>query len=382
MLLEMDVKLKRGNFVLNSQLTLDDSHTGLLGKPGAGKSTVLGLIAGNIQAQSGRIILDGKLLFDSRKGIMVPCEQRPISAVFHADFISSNERVSETLSSAFNRILAPRRLNLKFLIEIFELEAILDFPLTQLSGNERQRVALARALLKSPRLLLLDEIFTALGESYRSQLLPILRRSQDELNLPILYASQSLGEILELTEQIIVMDNGQVLRSGSLEEIAKHSGILRYLGIHQIDNILPVTITSHNLSAGITQAHCRGMTLTLRLRPELPIYGQIKVSIRANDVALSRSYITGISIQNQIKGRICALISHQGGILVQIDCGSTLLAEITLAACRQMGLMEGQEVYCLIKTQAIIYLSELDSLPHQRIVNYGKHVYYMGSDFA
>jgi molybdate transport system ATP-binding protein len=228
----------------------------------------------------------------------------------------------------------------------------------------------------------LDETFATLGEGYRSQLLPILRRSQDELDLPILYASQSLGEILELTEQLIVMDRGQVLRSGSLGEIAKHSGVLRHLGIRQVDNIIPVTIISHDHSAGTTRAQSSGLPLTLRLRPELAVNSQCKVSIRANDVALSRNYISGISIQNQVKGRICALISNTDGILVQIDCGSTILAEITRGACQQMDLMEGQEVYCLIKTQAIVYLTDLDTLPRQRIVSYGNNYYYLGLENA
>ena len=116
----------------------------------------------------------------------------------------------------------------------------------------------------------------------------------------------------------------------------------------------------------------------LKLRPELPVNSQHKVVIRANDVALSRNYLAGISIQNQVKGRICALIPNNESVLVQIDCGWTILAEITRGACQQMGLQEGQEVYCLIKTQAIIYLSDLDTLPHQRIVGYGDNYYYLG----
>ena len=65
---------------------------------------------------------------------------------------------------------------------------------------------------------------------------------------------------------------------------------------------------------------------------------------------------------------------------MQIDCGSTILAEITRGACQQMNLAEGMEIYCLIKTQAIIYLSDLEALPHQRIVNYGNHYYYLSFD--
>lgn len=75
-----------------------------------------------------------------------------------------------------------------------------------------------------------------------------------------------------------------------------------------------------------------------------------QVSIRANDVALVCRYIDGISIQNQIKGRICALIPRGESFIVQVDCGGTLLAEITPRACRSLGLREGLDVYCLIKT--------------------------------
>ena len=86
MLLEMNVKLRRGHLDLITQLSMSDSSVGLFGKSGAGKSTVLGLIAGTIQPQSGHIVLDGKILFDSRKGIMMPREQRPVGAVLQADW--------------------------------------------------------------------------------------------------------------------------------------------------------------------------------------------------------------------------------------------------------------------------------------------------------
>ena len=91
MLLEMNVKLRRGYFDLTTQLSISDASVGLFGKSGAGKSTVLGLIAGTIQPQSGHIILDGKILFDSRKGIMMPREQRPIGAVLQIDGANSAE---------------------------------------------------------------------------------------------------------------------------------------------------------------------------------------------------------------------------------------------------------------------------------------------------
>lgn len=380
MLLEMNVKLRRGHFDLTTQLSVGETSVGLFGQSGAGKSTLLGLIAGTIQPQSGHILLDGKILFDSRKGIVMPREQRPIGAVLQADCADATETVRENLNSIYHRTLKQRRLfKLDYLVGLLELGANLEQPIGRLSVGERQRVALARSLLKSPKLLLLDETFATIGHGYRSQLLPILKRLQDEFGLPVLYASQSLSEILELTDQLIVLEHGQVLRSGSLQAVAKQPGILRYLGIRQIDNILPVSIRDHDYQAGCSLAESFGLPLALPLRPHFTIGSDTQVSIRANDIALSRAYIDGISIQNQLKGRICAIIPSGESLIVQVDCGGTLLVEITPGACQSMALQEGDVVYCLIKTHAIVYLAELDALPYQRVVSHGDGYYYLSA---
>ena len=376
MRLAMNVKLRRGHFDLNTELSVNNASVGLFGKSGAGKSTVLGLIAGTIQPESGHISLNGKILFDSRKGIMVPREQRSVGAVLQIDNANFVETVRDNLTSTYNRTLKQRRVfKLNFLIELLDLESILDRSIGQLSVGEHQRVALARSLLKSPQLLLLDETFAAIGNSYRVQLLPLLKRLQDELELPVLYASQSLGEILQLTDQLAVLEQGKVLRTGSLHEIAQQ-GILNNLGIRQIDNILSVTLHSHDQADGCSRANSFGLPLILPLRPLYAIGEQTKISIRANDIALSRYYINGISIQNQIKGRICAIIPNGESVIVQVDCGDTLLVEITPRACQDMLLQEGDFVYCLIKTHAITYLTELDCQPIQKVLNHDNALYY------
>jgi molybdate transport system ATP-binding protein len=223
MLLDMNVKLRRGHFDLTTQLSVSDISIGLFGKSGAGKSTVLNLIAGTIQPQSGYIVLDDKILFDSRKGIVMPREQRPIGAVLQIDCANSTETVRENLSSAYYRTLKQRRLfKLDYLIGLLELGAFLDQTIDLLTPGERQRVALARSLFKSPKIMLLDETFSAIGNGFRAQLLPILKRLQDEFGLPVMYASRFLGDILDLTDQLVVLDEGKVLRSGTLREVAKH----------------------------------------------------------------------------------------------------------------------------------------------------------------
>ena len=380
MLLDMNVKLRRGHFNLTTEFSINASGAGLYGKSGAGKSTVLGLIAGAMQPQSGHIVLDGKILFDSRKGIVMPREQRPIGAVLQSDCANINISVRDYLTAIYRRTWSQRRLfKPDYLANLLELGAVLDVSLEQLNNAERQRVALALALLKTPKILLLDETFAAIGSTYRAQLLPILKRLQDEFALSVLYASQSLSEILDITDQLVVLEQGKVIRSGSLRDMAKQQGFLSYLGIRRIDNLLPVVLRRHDAYAGCSFADSFGLPLALPLRPHLALGSMSQVSVRANDIALSRQYIEGISIQNQIKGRICALIPGRESIIVQVDCGFALLVEITPGAYRDMALQEGDSIYCLIKTHAIVYLQELDDLPYQRVVNHGGDYYYLNA---
>jgi molybdate transport system ATP-binding protein len=375
MLLEMNVNMRRGSFDLATKMSVQDATTGLFGASGAGKSTLLGLIAGTLQPQSGKIVLDGKTIFDSQKGIIVPREQRPVGAVLQQDVIASRETVQEGLHSVYERTLKQRRLfNPGRLIDLLELGSILEQQTDELSAGERQRVALAYALLKSPRMLLLDEPFAPLGSSFKPQLLALLWRVRDEFNIPVLYASHSLGEILELTNQLIVLENGRVLRNGSYKDLAREERLRHYLGARQIENVLPVTISAHDEEAGCTFAKMYGTELSLPLQPYLAIDSMVEVSIRSYDVALSRQYLSGVSIQNQIKGRVCALIATGESVLVQVDCGITMLVGITPKACRDMGLQEGDTVYCLAKTQSFDYIVESDKRSAKRMFNLGSGI--------
>jgi molybdate transport system ATP-binding protein len=140
-----------------------------------------------------------------------------------------------------------------------------------------------------------------------------------------------------------------------------------------------VTLHNHDTAEGCSHASSFGLPLILPLRSNLPVGEQIQVSIRANDIALSRHYIDGISIQNQLKGRICALIPSGESLIVQVDCGDTLLAEITPRACQNMGLQEGDVIYCLIKAHSIAYLTEFDAQFSKPVVSQNNGIYYLGN---
>ncbi len=145
--------------------------------------------------------------------------------------------------------------------------------------------------------------------------------------------------------------------------------LMQKLGLKPVKNTIPVIIDAHDEHAGCTLAKTYGIELVLPLQPNLPIGSQIKVSISSNDIALSLNHISGISMQNQIKGKICALIFNTNSVLVQIDCGSIWLASVTLKACKDMGLQEGGSIYCLAKTHAFSYCLNTNSYSLQQLLN-------------
>jgi molybdate transport system ATP-binding protein len=232
----------------------------------------------------------------------VPREQRSVGAVLQYDNINSIETVLDNLSDTLNRTLKQRQIfNVDYLVELLELGPILNYRIELLSNGEKQRVALSRSLLKAPKLLFLDETFVAIGNEFRTQLLSILKHLQYEIGLSVMYASQSIGEVLELTDFLIVLEQGRVEHRGALIEVAKHRNMLRYLGIRQIDNVLPVTIRSHDLAAGYSLADSFGVPLALPIRLNLVIGSETQVLICSNDIALSRHYLNGILYKIKLK---------------------------------------------------------------------------------
>lgn len=381
MLLEVDLHLRRPDFRLAAQWAANGPVTALFGPSGSGKTTLLELIAGTLQPCRGRISLARRTLFDSDKGIVVPPERREIAAVSPKIGEAWRGTVSTGLNEAWTHSPPRRRLFRPApLVDLLELGRLLDKRAGQLSAGERQRVTLARALLRSPRLLLLDEPLTSVEEGIKARILPFLRQAAESRELPMLYAGHSLSEILQLTDRFVLMEEGRIRRTGTFREIIGHEGLRDTAGLSRAENILPITVLFHDLENACTLAHCYGIRLVLPLCLRLAVGASSHVTLRSGDIALYRNYITGISIQNQLRGRICALIPHGDGMLVQVDCGSTLLAGITRRADRDLALKEGDAVYCLAKAQSFAYLDEPDRGTAPRILSDGKRCFVLEQD--
>lgn len=211
-MIKIEAKLQRKHFNFDVSLQIDKRVTAIFGPSGSGKSTLLSLIAGITQPNSGRIFIDDECVFDSQLGINKPIHQRRVGLVFQDGRLFPHMSVEQNLNYAFKlnsqqkQLIQPAEI-----MQLLALESLKKQQPHQLSGGEKQRVALGRGLLSSPKLLMLDEPLASLDEKLKQQILPYLKLVADNINIPILYVSHSMDEILQLTNDIIYIENGAVV---------------------------------------------------------------------------------------------------------------------------------------------------------------------------
>lgn len=238
MKLKIDILHKQGTFVLETNLAIEASATGIFGHSGSGKSTLLRCIAGLTHPDTGRIELDGEVLFDSSQRIFVPPHRRRIGMVFQEPRLFPHWSVRKNLHAGERKLDGDPPYTEEQVIELTGTAPLIDRSVHKLSGGEKQRVSLARALLAYPRLLLLDEPVNALDSRLKTRIMSFLDRIHRDLNIPCLYVSHDLSEILQLSDQIVLMKNGQIADHGKLEEIVQHEELRELIHERDLNQII------------------------------------------------------------------------------------------------------------------------------------------------
>lgn len=215
-----EIRLPLAHFTLQLDVEITRDVTALFGPSGAGKTTVLDLIAGLRQAPSAYVELDGRVLTDTAARKEIPARDR------HIGYVPQDGALFPHLSVRHNLLYgtkgetpAERAASLERVTGVLEIEHLLDRRIGGLSGGEKQRVALARALLSSPRLLLLDEPLAALDLDLKGRILSYLRKVRDEFRVPMLYVSHDLAEVQGLCEEVLVLDRGLLRGRGDPREL-------------------------------------------------------------------------------------------------------------------------------------------------------------------
>ncbi len=220
-MLLVDVEKRLGDFAIAAKFEAADGATALFGPSGAGKTSIVNMIAGLIRPDRGRIVSAGQTMFDSATGQDEPPHRRRFGYVFQDGRLFPHMSVAANLDYG-RRMRGLTRDGGDFgrIVDLLDIGHLLKRRPGKLSGGERQRVAIGRALLMRPELLLLDEPLASLDGARKHEILPYLLRLRDEMAVPMVYVSHHPGELRHIATTIVRVEAGRVTGTGGPELLA------------------------------------------------------------------------------------------------------------------------------------------------------------------
>jgi molybdate transport system ATP-binding protein len=214
------IEVKRGDFQLAVELACPPGITCVMGPSGSGKSTLLQIIAGLMKPDKGRVCLGDECWLDVTKGIDVPVYQRRMAYVFQNLALFPHLNAQHNVEYGMHDQPKPERAaTARKLLDRLGVGHLAKRRPRTFSGGEAQRVALARALARQPKVLFLDEPFSALDRDLRAQLTKLVRELVGELGVPLVHVTHSVTEARLLADQVVRVEKGRVVSKGTAAEV-------------------------------------------------------------------------------------------------------------------------------------------------------------------
>lgn len=354
-MIRFDIDHSRGAFRLSGRFESEAGVTALFGRSGAGKSTALGLIAGLIRPDRGRIEVGGTVLVDTDAGVFLPPRRRRIGLVYQDALLFPHLSVRTNL--LFGRFFAPRaerRVPFEPVVETLGIGHLLGRRPASLSGGERQRVAIGRALLASPRLLLMDEPLASLDRARKLEILPLIERLRDEFAIPIVYVSHAVEEVARLAGTVVMLDQGHVAAVGPPETVLGAASTAEQ-DRFALASVLTGRLAAYDETYGLTRLDHPAGALWLAGPAGAP-GDDVRVVIRATDVTLSAERPQRMTVRSVLAGTIAA-VHATGPALARVEIalagGGRLVASVTRMGLADLGRGVGDPVFALVKTVAL-----------------------------
>jgi molybdate transport system ATP-binding protein len=353
MSLDVDIRHRLGGFDLAARFSASGGITALFGHSGSGKTSLVNIIAGLIRPDQGRVAIDDDVLVDTARRVWLPTHRRRIGYVFQEArlFPHLNVRQNLLFGRWFTRS-SQRYGGLDEVVSLLGIAGLLHRRPASLSGGEKQRVAIGRALLRSPRLLLMDEPLASLDDERKAEILPYIERLRDEAAVPIIYVSHSVGEVTRLATTVVALAGGRMTASGSA------IAVLNRLGAGPGDGfadeagpsvVLDARIEASDLASGLTALQSPVGQLLVPLIGR-PTGSAVRLRIHARDVIIALRRPDDLSAVNALPGTIRAL--DQAGTMVDatVSCQTgTLIARLTRHSVERLHLAPGLTVHAVIK---------------------------------
>lgn len=347
-MLDLALAKNFGGFALDVAFTAEGSGvTALFGRSGAGKSSVVRLIAGLDKPDRGHVRIGDEDI------TALPAHRRRIGLVFQDSRLLPHYGVKGNLLYGHDRTPAAARfVRFDEVVGLLGLETLLARRVATLSGGEKQRVAIGRALLSSPRLLMMDEPVAALDGARKGELLAYIARLAGHFRLPVLYVSHSPEEILRVANRLALIEKGRLLAIGAVEEVMSRADFAAAAGSRTLISVLGAIVEGHDEARGTSRLAFNGHVIDIPLL-ELAPGSAVRARIPADHVIIARQPVAGLSVRNQIPGKIAALSPRGALVDVTVDIGGPIHAELTAGAVQELDLAPGLEITVLIKSAAV-----------------------------
>ncbi len=334
--------------------------TAVFGRSGSGKTTLLRCLAGLERSATGLISVNDRVWQESSKGIFIPVHQRAVGMVFQQPCLFPYMTVRANLNYGLTRTpLSERRMPWDQVIEILAIGALLERYPQHLSLGEQQRVSIGRAVLSNPCLLLMDEPLASLDAQRKDEMLPFIKRLNREMNIPVVYVSHSVQEIVQLADTLVLVHEGQATVAGPIHEIFSRLGLYEYLG-EATGAVIDAHVIAHEAEFDLPCLEFHGRRLyvaTVAHGQSLNIGDAVRVHILSRNVSVSLAPPQApTSVLNIIEARVIeigAAAPGQSAVEVKLDAGCLILATITRKSLYTLALSPGQRVYASIKTVSL-----------------------------
>ncbi|WP_448546902.1 molybdenum ABC transporter ATP-binding protein [Thalassotalea fusca] len=342
LLLDVDVKLPGRGIIA------------VFGASGSGKTTLLRCIAGLERPQRGELIVNDSVWQSADQ--YTPTHKRPLGYVFQEASLFPHLSARQNIAYAIKR--AEEKVSEKFyqhVVDILGIGEILERYPDQLSGGERQRIAIARALVIKPKVLLMDEPLASLDYARKQEVLPYLERLHKSIDIPIIYVSHSMDEIMRLADYALVMQQGKVIAQGSLNDVFSRID-LPYSRQEEIGTVVQGQVVERDAKWHLSRIALTDQSMWLRDDGD-DIGQQVRIRILARDVSIVLSVHDDSSILNRLQVTVVeiGLDRDEAMALVKLALGEDfIVARLTHKSVAHLQLIPGMSVWAQIKSAAVV----------------------------
>ena len=347
---------KAASFALDVDLHLPGQGIiALFGHSGSGKTTLLRCMAGLQACENASMLVNGRVWQNHNSNL--PVHKRGLGYVFQEASLLPHLDVKANLLYALKRTAKQAASHFKQIVTMLDLEPLLRHQPQQLSGGERQRVAIARALLTQPSLLLMDEPLASLDISRKQEIMPYLEKLKATANIPIIYVSHDINEVVRLADHMVVLEQGKVAANGPINQVLPQIAGLAGLS-EDASVILPAIVINKDPKWHLIQVAIANTQATLWLRDNKQAMGQpMRIRVLAKDVSVSLSEQQDSSILNRLPATVAGFHQDYDSAMILLELqldGCSLMARITHRSREHLQLQVGTRVWAQIKSVALI----------------------------